>query len=71
MKVWNLGRMERSVASAVAGAPFCSRMSRVAPSPNRPSKASCVAVHASLHYTAIGFEDSSLLLFKGDITKEK
>jgi hypothetical protein len=65
LKVWRLDRMEK-------GSPFCSRVSRVSQHlGNRPAKATAVAAHSSLGYAAVGFEDSSVLLFKGDVTKER
>ena len=31
----------------------------------------CMTVHENMNYMAIGFENGAVLLFKGDVTKER
>ncbi|KAK2167121.1 hypothetical protein LSH36_32g21058 [Paralvinella palmiformis] len=64
IKVWNLDKIDRS------GQPLCSRIVRAVPG-NRPTKVTCINAHENLNYMAVGFENGCILLFKGDITKER
>ncbi|XP_050409252.1 vacuolar protein sorting-associated protein 11 homolog [Patella vulgata] len=63
IKVWNLDKMER-------GNPLCTRITRAIPG-NKPTPVTCLAVHDNLNYMAVGFETGSVVLFKGDVTRER
>ena len=32
---------------------------------------SCLTVHENLNFMAVGFENGSIVLFKGDVTRER
>ncbi|ESO93774.1 hypothetical protein LOTGIDRAFT_182193 [Lottia gigantea] len=63
IKVWNLDKTER-------GSPLCTRISRAIPG-NKPTQVSCLTVHDNLNYMAVGFDNGSVVLFKGDVTRER
>ncbi|KAK3087703.1 hypothetical protein FSP39_009366 [Pinctada imbricata] len=63
IKVWNLEKMER-------GVPLCTRISRAIPG-NKPTPVTCLSVHDNLNWMAVGFESGSVILFKGDVTKDR
>ncbi|KAK3746923.1 hypothetical protein RRG08_030334 [Elysia crispata] len=63
IKVWNLDKMER-------GSPTCTRLTRAIPG-NKPTPVSAFAVHDNLNFMAVGFENGIVLLFKGDVTRER
>lgn len=63
IKVWNLDKMER-------GSPTCTRLTRAIPG-NKPTPVSAFAVHDNLNFMAVGFENGVVLLFKGDVTRER
>ncbi|CAG0895646.1 unnamed protein product [Cyprideis torosa] len=67
LKTWNLEKPSTSKD----GSPLCTRISRVIPPGNRPTPATAVAVHESLTLMAIGFEDGSVMLYRGDAMREK
>ena len=52
------------------GNPTCSRIVRALPG-NRPSRTTALTVHENLNLMATGFENGSVLLFKGDVTRER
>ncbi|KFD47361.1 hypothetical protein M514_11776 [Trichuris suis] len=64
LKVWQLDRFDKQ------GVPFVVRCTKTSPS-NRPVKVSSLAIDCTLTLMAIGFEDSSLLLYRGDVRKER
>ncbi|CAG0901913.1 unnamed protein product [Darwinula stevensoni] len=66
LKVWHLNTLR-----AGSSAPHCSRITRVLPAPGKPSRVTALAVHSSLNHVAVGFEDGSVLLLYGNVTKEK
>jgi hypothetical protein len=53
--------------------PFCTRVTRLSQliGANRVTKATAVDVHDRLQHMAVGFDDSGVLLFRGDVTKER
>ncbi|XP_005091075.1 vacuolar protein sorting-associated protein 11 homolog isoform X1 [Aplysia californica] len=63
IKVWNLEKMER-------GIPACTRLTRAIPG-NKPTPVSCFTVHENLNFLAVGFENGVVLLFKGDVTRDR
>ncbi|KAK2192568.1 hypothetical protein NP493_28g12051 [Ridgeia piscesae] len=63
IKVWNLNKVEK-------GNPLCSRIARAIPG-NTPTKVTCLTVHENLNHMAVGFQNGSIVLFKGDVTKER
>ncbi|XP_058799921.1 vacuolar protein sorting-associated protein 11 homolog isoform X5 [Phymastichus coffea] len=64
IKVWNLAKKDKQ------GYPLCIRISRAIPS-YRAVPASALCVHASLTLMAVGFEDGSIMLYRGDLTRER
>ncbi|KAH3841675.1 vacuolar protein sorting-associated protein 11 homolog [Dreissena polymorpha] len=63
IKVWNLDKMEK-------GVPVCTRITRAIPA-NKPTPVTCVAAHENLNWMAVGFENGTVLLFKGDIKSDR
>ncbi|XP_069106820.1 vacuolar protein sorting-associated protein 11 homolog isoform X1 [Argopecten irradians] len=63
IKVWNLDKIEK-------GTPVCTRITRAIPG-NKPTPVTCLAVHENLAWMAVGFENGSVVLFKGDVTKDR
>ncbi|CAI9739698.1 sorting-associated 11 homolog [Octopus vulgaris] len=63
IKVWNLDKMDR-------GIPLCTRIARAIPG-NKPSHVTCLTVHENLNWMAIGFECGSVVLYKGDVTRDR
>ncbi|XP_008204135.1 vacuolar protein sorting-associated protein 11 homolog isoform X1 [Nasonia vitripennis] len=64
IKVWNLAKKDKQ------GYPTCVRISRAIPS-YRAVPASALCVHSSLTLMAVGFEDGSIMLYRGDLTRER
>ncbi|XP_060522802.1 vacuolar protein sorting-associated protein 11 homolog isoform X2 [Cylas formicarius] len=64
LKVWDVSRLDKN------GIPYCHRISKVLPG-SRPIQVSVLTVHDGLQLMAIGFVDGSLLLYRGDITRER
>ncbi|KAJ4438460.1 hypothetical protein ANN_14405, partial [Periplaneta americana] len=64
VKVWNLEKLDKQ------GHPMCVRISRAIPN-NKPSPATALSVHDNLNLMAVGFGDGSILLYRGDITRER
>ncbi|XP_076642334.1 vacuolar protein sorting 11 [Halictus rubicundus] len=64
IKVWNLAKLDKQ------GNPTCVRISRAIPS-NRGVPATALYVHTSLTLMAIGFGDGSIMLYRGDLTRER
>ncbi|XP_051902199.1 vacuolar protein sorting-associated protein 11 homolog isoform X3 [Hippocampus zosterae] len=63
VKVWNLDKRD-------SGSPLCTRIFPAIPG-NKPTEVSCLSVHENLNYMAIGFTDGSVVLTKGDITRDR
>uniref|UniRef100_A0A3Q2QIU7 Vacuolar protein sorting-associated protein 11 homolog n=1 Tax=Fundulus heteroclitus TaxID=8078 RepID=A0A3Q2QIU7_FUNHE len=63
VKVWNLDKRD-------SGNPLCTRIFPAVPS-NKPAEVSCLSVHENLNFMAIGFTDGSVVLTKGDITRDR
>lgn len=63
IRVWNMDKMDRH------GNPNCVRSFSVAQA--RASSVTCIAVHENLNYLAVGFENGSVVLYKGDVTKDR
>ncbi|XP_076269344.1 vacuolar protein sorting 11 isoform X2 [Rhynchophorus ferrugineus] len=64
IKVWDTSRLDKN------NSPFCYRVTR-ALADNRPVQVSVLAVHDSSQFMAIGFVDGSLVLYRGDITRDR
>ncbi|CAL1686711.1 unnamed protein product [Lasius platythorax] len=64
IKVWNLAKPDKQ------GNPTCVRISRAIPS-YRAVPATALCVHTSLTLMAIGFGDGSIMLYRGDLTRER
>ncbi|XP_073961972.1 vacuolar protein sorting-associated protein 11 homolog [Choristoneura fumiferana] len=65
IKVWDWGRKDRH------GNPICVRMSRAVPSHMRPTPATALAVHENKNLLAVGFQDGSVSLYRGDIARQR
>lgn len=63
VKVWNLEKRD-------GGNPLCTRIFPAIPG-NKPTVVSCISVHENLNFMAIGFTDGSVVLTKGDITRDR
>ncbi|XP_008278304.1 vacuolar protein sorting-associated protein 11 homolog [Stegastes partitus] len=63
VKVWNLDKRD-------SGNPLCTRIFPAIPG-NKPTEVSCLSVHENLNFMAIGFTDGSVVLTKGDITRDR
>ncbi|XP_073176764.1 porphobilinogen deaminase-like isoform X2 [Lepidochelys kempii] len=63
VKVWNLEKRD-------GGNPLCTRIFPAIPG-NKPTVVSCITVHETLNFMAIGFADGSVVLTKGDITRDR
>ncbi|CAH2319593.1 vacuolar sorting-associated 11 homolog [Pelobates cultripes] len=63
VKVWNLEKRDGST-------PLCTRIFPAIPG-NKPTVVSCITVHENLNFMAIGFTDGSVVLTKGDITRDR
>ena len=64
VKVWNFDKLDRD------GNPTCVRLFRALVG-NKALNVSCIAVHENLSQMAIGFEDGSIIMYKGDITNSR
>ncbi|KAK9307140.1 hypothetical protein QLX08_002461 [Tetragonisca angustula] len=64
IKVWNLAKPDKQ------GNPTCLRISRAIPS-YRAVPATALCVHTSLTLMAVGFGDGSIMLYRGDLTRER
>ncbi|XP_063984513.1 vacuolar protein sorting-associated protein 11 homolog [Diachasmimorpha longicaudata] len=64
IKVWNFGKLDKQEN------PTCVRISRAIPS-FRPVPATALCVHQSLTMMAVGFADGSIMLYRGDLTRER
>uniref|UniRef100_A0A3B3RJX0 Vacuolar protein sorting-associated protein 11 homolog n=1 Tax=Paramormyrops kingsleyae TaxID=1676925 RepID=A0A3B3RJX0_9TELE len=63
VKVWNMDKRD-------SGNPLCTRIFPAIPG-NKPTEVSCLSVHENLNFMAIGFTDGSVVLTKGDITRDR
>ncbi|PSN48268.1 hypothetical protein C0J52_03049, partial [Blattella germanica] len=64
IKVWNLDKLDKH------GLPVCIRITRAIPN-NKPAQATALSVHDNLNLMAVGFSDGSILLFRGDISRDR
>lgn len=64
IKVWDTSRLDKN------GCPYCYRITRAIPG-NRPVQASTLCVHDNLQMMAVGFIDGSLIIYRGDITRDR
>ncbi|XP_071804394.1 vacuolar protein sorting-associated protein 11 homolog [Asterias amurensis] len=65
IKVWNLDKQDKMRN------PTCSRITRALPGSNQPSNVSVLAVSETLTMMAIGFQDGSVTLVRGDVTRDR
>ncbi|XP_028040568.1 vacuolar protein sorting-associated protein 11 homolog [Bombyx mandarina] len=65
IKVWDLSRTDRH------GNPICVRVSRAVPSHMRPMHVTALAVHENKNLLAVGFQDGSVALYRGDIARQR
>ncbi|XP_043279403.1 vacuolar protein sorting-associated protein 11 homolog [Venturia canescens] len=64
IKVWNFGKLDKHEN------PTCVRISRAIPS-YRAIPATSLCVHPSMTLMAVGFGDGSIMLYRGDLTRER
>ncbi|XP_011305315.1 vacuolar protein sorting-associated protein 11 homolog [Fopius arisanus] len=64
IKVWNFAKLDKQEN------PTCVRITRAIPS-FRPVPATALCVHQSLTLMAVGFTDGSIMLYRGDLTRER
>ncbi|XP_022916247.2 vacuolar protein sorting-associated protein 11 homolog [Onthophagus taurus] len=64
LKVWDLSHSDKT------DTPFCSRVTRTIPN-NRPVQANALCVHENRQLLVVGFADGSILLYRGDITRDR
>ena len=50
--------------------PTCTRICRAIPG-NKPTPVTCFTVHENLNWMAVGFENGSVVLFKGDVKSDR
>nr|XP_054754971.1 vacuolar protein sorting-associated protein 11 homolog isoform X1 [Lytechinus pictus] len=65
IKVWNLDKRDKS------NNPSCSRITRALPGSNVTANVTAIAVSENLNMMAIGFQDGTVTLFKGDVTRDR
>lgn len=71
LKVWNIEKLDRN------GNPTCLRVTRLnsaltkSCNTQKAVSPSCLCIHEALNLIAIGFIDGSILLFRGDITRDR
>eukprot|EP00057_Strongylocentrotus_purpuratus_P015993 XP_011670467.1 PREDICTED: vacuolar protein sorting-associated protein 11 homolog [Strongylocentrotus purpuratus] len=65
IKVWNLDKRDKS------NNPSCSRITRALPGSNATANVTAIAVSENLNMMAIGFQDGTVTLFKGDVTRDR
>ncbi|XP_047535225.1 vacuolar protein sorting-associated protein 11 homolog [Vanessa atalanta] len=65
IKVWDWSRVDRH------GNPQCVRTSRAVPSHMYPTQATALAVHDNKNLLAVGFQDGSVTLYRGDIARQR
>ncbi|KAK9507651.1 hypothetical protein O3M35_007461 [Rhynocoris fuscipes] len=64
IKVWHVEKFDKN------GSPVCLRVSR-ASLPNKAVIPSCLAITDNLSMMAVGFTDGSILLYRGDVKRER
>lgn len=64
VKVWNFDKLDK------VGNAMCVRMFRAIVG-NKAVQVSCIAVHENLSQMAIGFEDGTVIIIKGDVTNAR
>ncbi|XP_059057678.1 vacuolar protein sorting-associated protein 11 homolog [Achroia grisella] len=65
IKVWDWSRTDRH------GNPKCVRVCRAVPSHMRPTPATALAVNDNKNLLAVGFQDGSVSLFRGNLTRQR
>ncbi|XP_060804733.1 vacuolar protein sorting-associated protein 11 homolog [Amyelois transitella] len=65
IKVWDWSRTDRH------GNPKCVRVCRVVPSHMHPTPATALAVHENKNLIAVGFQDGSVSIFRGNIARQR
>lgn len=64
LKVWNMEKLDKN------GNPVCVRVTRLSPG-HKAVQPSCICVHEGMNLFAVGFQDGSILLFRGDLTRDR
>lgn len=65
IKVWDWSRADRQKN------PLSVKICRAVPSHMRPTPTTALAVHENKNLLAVGFQDGSVTLFRGDITRQR
>ncbi|CAK8684034.1 unnamed protein product [Clavelina lepadiformis] len=65
IRVWNLDKRDK------LGNPFCCRVQPTIPASNVPTEVTVFAVHENLSLMAVGFTQGSIVVYKGDIAKDR
>ncbi|XP_033108411.1 vacuolar protein sorting-associated protein 11 homolog isoform X2 [Anneissia japonica] len=65
IKVWNFDKVDKM------GIPKCSRITRALPGTMNPSRVTALSVSDNMNMMAVGFEDGTVTLIKGDVTVER
>jgi len=66
IKVFDLDKQDKGTSL-----PLCTRISRASPPGCVASAVTCLAVHEGLQHMVLGFQDGTIVLFKGDVTKDR
>lgn len=67
IKVWDLDKTDKET-----GHPLCTRISRALPAGRAGvGTVACIVVHEGLQHLALGFMDGTIVLFRGDVTKDR
>lgn len=65
LKVWHIEKFDKN------GIPVCLRISRASIPYKADFHPSCIAITDSLSFMAVGFPDGSILLYRGDVKRER
>ena len=69
IKVWDLDKPDRT-----SGHPSNTRISRASVGGRGAAEnvqVTCIAVHEGLQHMVLGFQDGTIVLFRGDVTKDR
>ena len=60
-----------SILQLDKGVPVCTRICRAIPTDKVATPVSAITVHENLNYMAVGFENGTVQLFKGDVKSDR
>uniref|UniRef100_T1ISE0 Vacuolar protein sorting-associated protein 11 homolog n=1 Tax=Strigamia maritima TaxID=126957 RepID=T1ISE0_STRMM len=64
IKIWNFDKCDKN------GLPLCTRSVTALPG-NKETPATALAVHENMNFMALGYDNGSVLLFRGDISRDR